>query len=536
MPKAWKILPKHSEDLIKQLLFNRKVKTEKEEEKFFNPELLDFEKDLGIPGISAAKKRIEKAIEGKELIFIFGDYDADGVCGSAVLYLGLTTLGAKVLPYIPHREKEGYGLSEEGLKVAKEKGASLIITVDNGIVAIKGARIAKKLGMDLIITDHHTPLEEKPEALSIILSQKMCGTAVAWCLIRQLVERGEAEDLLDLVAIATVCDLIPLLGINRCLVKMGLEKINQTKRAGLLALISEAGLERGKITAYQIGHILGPRLNASGRLETAMDSLRLLCTKDIEKARNLARLLCETNDKKKELTTQALLEIKEMIDKENQDTMAFKKILVFYSPNWKSGIIGLLAGRISDEYKTPTIAISCGETESKGSARSNNGLNIVETLRLCSDLLLDVGGHPGAAGFTIETKKIESFKKRLEEVAQKNKLAEDENLKIEAVVTSEKINKKLVSELDKFEPTGMDNPKPILASFGAKISGIRVVGNGQHLKCKIDGIEAIAFSFGFLSDRLKEGQLVDAAFLVELNRFNGSETLQLKILDLKPLY
>ncbi|MBI2018064.1 DHH family phosphoesterase, partial [Candidatus Daviesbacteria bacterium] len=252
-----------------KFLINRKIK---DKEKFFNPKISDFAKDLNIPGIEKAQKRILQAIKNNELIIAYGDYDVDGICGAAVLYLGLTKMGAKVLPYIPHREKEGYGLSSAGLDFAKSSGAELIISCDTGIVAFEQAEYAKKLKIDLIITDHHQPQGTKrPDAYAIVHSLALCGTAVAWTLFQD-------ENLLDLVALATVADMMPLMGANRALVKEGLKKLNLTQRVGLLALFNEAGIKLGEIGSYEIGHIIAPRLNAMGRLEHAMDSLRLLCT------------------------------------------------------------------------------------------------------------------------------------------------------------------------------------------------------------------------------------------------------------------
>lgn len=531
MPKVWKVSPHYSDDLVEQLLYNRGIKTKTEKDNFLNPKLEDYIKDLEISGIQKAKKRILQAIENKELIIVYGDYDADGVCGAAVLYLGLTSVGGKVLPYIPHREKEGYGLSEEGLKVAKEKGAGLIITVDNGIVATKEAKFAKSLGLDLIITDHHTPGDKRPEALAIIHSTEMSGAGVAWCLVRQLVDKSLSVELLDLVAVATICDMIPLLGLNRALVKIGLEKLNATKRVGLIALIREAGLQEGEITAYKVGHILGPRINAMGRLEHAMDSLRILCTKDPAKATKLAKTLSDTQNRKKELAIEAILQAKGMV---NQDiNVAQKKILVLHSGSWIPGIIGLVAGRICDEYHLPTIVISAADGYSKGSARSGDGLNIVETIRQCSDILIDVGGHPRAAGFTIETSKIEMFKERLEQLVESIEMDQDEKLAIEAVVKTEEISKQMVEKLAVFEPTGVGNPQPILASLSVTASDIKTVGQGQHLKFIVDGIEAIAFSFGERAVDLHDGQKIDLAYHLEINKFNGQEKLQFKIIDLK---
>lgn len=530
MSKTWKIVAEKvidsAEELEEQLLFNRGLKTEKQKELFFNPKLENYEKEFHLAGIAMAKKRILKAVENKELIIVYGDYDADGLCGAAVLYLGLTFLGAKVLPYIPHREKEGYGLSREGLDQAKAEGCKLVITVDNGIVALKQAKYAKKLGLDLIITDHHVLLEELPEAFSVVHSTKMCGTAVAWCLVKKMVSETLALELLDLVALASIADMVILKDVNRVLVKEGLKKLNKTKRAGLLALIEEAGLELGKIGTYEVGYILGPRLNAKGRLEHALDALRLLCTKDLEKAKKLAKMLSDTNNQKKQLVEEALVEARAMVKID-------KKVLVLFSKNWIPGIVGLVAGRISEEYNLPTIAISLGEIESKGSARSIKGVNIVETIRLCSELLIDVGGHPQAAGFTLETAKIEIFKEKLEKTIEKIDFAKDGSLEIEGELNPQKITKKMVEVIKHFEPFGIGNNKPVWASLKVPVYDLKTVGSGKHLKFRMGDLEAIAFSKGDWAEKIKKGQPVDLAYYLEINKFNGSENLQLKVLEIK---
>ncbi|MFH0937123.1 MAG: single-stranded-DNA-specific exonuclease RecJ [Candidatus Daviesbacteria bacterium] len=540
MAKVWQINNQKiiltSEELLEQLLLNRGLKTKNQREKFLNPKLEEFESDLNLAGITTAKKRILEAIKKQELIIIYGDYDADGLCGAAILYHGLTSLGGKVLPYIPHRDEEGYGLSSEGLKFAKEQGASLIVTVDNGIVALKQAKEAKKLGFDLIITDHHVPLDKKPECLAIVHATNLCGAAVAWCLIRKIIPEKRSEELLDLVALATICDLISLTGVNRSLVKLGLKKLNSTKRPGLLALIKQSSLQLGGIDAYQVGHILGPRLNAKGRLEHAMDGLRLLCTKDLNKAFNLARMLGEANDQRKQLVTEAVLKAREIIEVKG------KKIIIIDSEKWIPGIVGLVAGRLKEEYDLPAIVISRGEVFSKGSARSINGINIIETIRQFSGILVDVGGHPQAAGFTIETSKIEIFKEKLEKALEKVEILEDNNLEIEAILDPKKIAKNWVNKISDFEPFGVGNQKPILASFNTKITDIRTVGAEQHLKFRVidpelgrrtDGIEAIAFGFGSWKNLLQEGQLINLAYYLEIDKFNGDEKLQLKIIDIQ---
>ena len=520
----WKILPKKSEDLVEQLLINRGIKG-KEQEKFFNPKISDFEDNLQIPNIERANKRILKAIEKGELIIIYGDYDVDGICASAILYKGLTSLGAKVLPYIPHREREGYGLSRIGLEFAKSSKASVVISVDCGIVAFEQAKIAKELGLDLIITDHHQPQNRLPEAYATVHSTKMCGAAVAWCLIKEIIKKDLSWDFLQFVAMATVCDLIPLIGLGRSFVFEGLKILNKTTNLGLLALINESGIRPGNIGSFEIGYMIGPRLNAIGRLEHAIDALRLLCTKDLIKAKRLAKLLCETNTERQTLTTLAVEQAKAMVDVRS-------KIHILHSSEWSSGIIGLIAGKLTEEYFHPTIAISLGETVSKGSARSVDGINIVELLRIHSDILIDVGGHPGAAGFSILSEHIQIFKKRIEKHAIDLKDIE-KVLQIDAEITSTQLSKKLVQQLQKFEPFGFGNPRPIFATYNMQVSDVRTVGNGKHLKFRADGIDTIAFGMGRLSESLKNGQVISLAYTPELDTYNGVEKLQLKIKDIK---
>lgn len=540
MPKVWKIADTQSEDLVEQLLLNRGIKSKEDRERFFNPKLEYFEKDLNIPGIPAAQKRIEKAIENGEQIIVYGDYDVDGVCASAIIYKALSSLGAKILPYIPHREKEGYGLSKQGLDSCRDSGATLVITVDHGIVAFDQAKYAKEIGLDLIITDHHMKREDSiaslqndksggrnvPEADVVVHSTLICGTGVAWCLIRKMIKPNLANELLELVALATICDMMSLQGVNRSFVFWGLKQLNKTTNVGLIALLNECQISLGDIDAYCLGHALGPRLNAIGRLEHAIDALRLLCTKDASKARKLAALLTDANLKRQELTTLAVEQARAMVVKDSG-------IHIVHSEEWIPGIIGLIAGRITDEYKRPSIAISVGEVHSKGSARSIDGINIVETIRECSDLLVDVGGHKGAAGFTIETTKIEEFKLRLSQVLAEKVVVEDPTLEVEAVVDSKRLSKSLVKELEAFEPTGFGNPKPVLATLKMKASDTRSLSGGKHLKFKADDVDAIAFGMGDLEPLVRSAGYVDVAYNLEINHFNGRDILQLKVKDVR---
>lgn len=531
----WKILPQNSNDLLENLLASRGVKTKKAREGFLNPKLQNFESDFQIPGIEKAKKRVEKAIKEGELIIAYGDYDVDGVCGAAVLYLGLTKAGAKVLPYIPHREKEGYGLSKIGLEFARDNGATVVISVDCGIVSFEEAEYAKEIGLDLIITDHHQPHQDLPKAYCIVHSTKLCGTAVAWSFVKNLLSESETKELLDIVAIATVADMMPLLEVNRALVKKGLEKLNQTERVGLLALFNEARIKRGEITSYHIGHIIAPRLNATGRLEHAIDSLRLLCTRDPKKASLLASKVGEINIRRRQFTEEAVISAKLKVNGEE------KKIYVLSDATWAPGIIGLVASRICEDTKRPAIAISVGPEESKGSARSVTGINIVEIIRKCEDILVAVGGHPGAAGFTIKTSHIEVFQERLEKAFEDVVFESSEpTLVIDAQISSKQLNLSLAKKVSELEPFGLGNLKPVFATLNMRLSDVRTVGEGKHLKGNIlvdftaEGrkVPFIAFGMGGMKERL-EGAFCDLAYTLEIDRFDGTPKLQFNVKDIR---
>ncbi len=527
MSKVWRVRERQSGDLVEQLLHNRGIKGKKARDLFFNPKIDDFKKLTELKNISVAIKRIKKAIEQKELIVVYGDYDVDGITASCILFKGLTSLGGKVLPYIPHREKEGYGLSEVGLENARDIGASLVITVDNGIVALRQAEFAKKIGLDLIITDHHLPLATLPDALTIVHSTGMCGAGVAWCLIEKEITSALREELLQFVAIATIADMIPLTGLGRAFVVEGLRVLNKTKNPGLLALFREAKIEPGKIGSYEIGHVIGPRLNAIGRLEHAIDALRLLCTDNEKRARELAHLLQLTNIKRQDFTTVAVDEALISIKKNGE-----KKIHIVYSENWLPGVIGLIAARVCQETGRPAIAMSVGESMAKGSARSVEGVNIAEVIRECSDILADVGGHKGAAGFSLQKAQIPDFVSRMEKLMDGLPESVEEVLDIDAEVEKKKLSKSLVRELEQFGPFGFQNPQPLLVGRSFVISDIRTLSEGKHLKFRADGIDCIAFGMGQMSQLLQMGQLVDLAFYLEINKFNGSENLQLKVKDL----
>ncbi|MBI4089587.1 MAG: single-stranded-DNA-specific exonuclease RecJ [Candidatus Levybacteria bacterium] len=542
------------DDLIKVLLKNRGIKTKKEKEEFLNPTLENVTvKSVGIDtkNLKKAVDRIRIAIKNKEQIVVFGDYDVDGITGTAILWETLNSLGAKVSPYIPHRIEEGYGLSETGIKnlKLKIKNCSLIITVDNGIVANKAVDFTNKNGIDVIITDHHVSSKTKPKAYAIVHTTKLCGAGVAWLLSQQIrnPKAGIRNDHLELVGLATVADMVPLVSANRSLLTAGLLALRQTKRVGLLELLKEAGIEKEKIGVYEIGHIVAPRLNATGRMEYAMDSLRLLCTNDRSRAETLAGKLGRTNKERQLLTVETTHRAIESIKSKKE----LKKLLFVVHESYQQGVIGLVAGRLVEEFYRPAIVISRGEKFSKASARSVKGFNIVEFIRSASEFLVDVGGHPMAAGFTIETKKLSLFEKALHKSIG-NLLTEEileKKLRIDCEIPLSFIDKNLYKALQKLSPFGVGNPEPTFISRNIVVEDLRLVGaEGKHIKFRFriyDSllresfagqvgfmIEGIAFGMRERAKELRIGDKVDVVYVVNQNEWNGNTKLELKIKDI----
>lgn len=533
---TWKILSKKNKDIIKTLLKNRGLNTPKSQKEFLSPHPPKY---FPLPGLEKSLTRIKKAIKNKEKIIVYGDYDADGICSTAIIWETINSLGADVMPYIPKRLEEGYGLSKIGIdNLISDQKPNLIITVDQGITAHEPVNYCKQNGIDIIIIDHHIKPKKLPEAYSIIHTTDLCASGIAWFVANKLKKSNNISHL-DLAAIGTIADMVPLIGLNRSLVKFGLEEINNSKRIGLNEIIEEAALKKGEIVTYEVGYIIAPRLNAMGRLEHALDSLRLLCAKNKAKAKALALHLGQTNRLRQQLTLDTSKHAKESVKE-------VKKLLFVSHETYEQGVIGLVAGKLVEEFYRPSIVISRGEIYSKASARSVAGFNIIEAIRNFESILVNAGGHPMAAGFTVETKKLSILQKNLEEFAQK-KLADsllERQLKIDAEIDLKDITWELYEKIKQFEPFGIGNPEPIFASK-ATILNFRTVGNAnQHLKISfiikspilnLNSINAIAFNFGSLSSQLRPGQSADIAFSLSANHWNGTKSLELKIKDIKLL-
>jgi len=553
--KKWNILgkiegeKKRQDKIISILLKNREI-NKKQTEEFFKPRYPhDYTlKELGISQAEVKKAilRIKSAIKTKEKIIVYSDYDADGICGATILWETLNNLGANVLPYVPHREKEGYGLSETGIDniisdpfYTKDKVPTLIITVDHGIVANQEIEYAKKKNIDVIVIDHHEAGKKLPNSYATVHTTSLCGAGVAWFFSRKLDNKKGVQ--LDLAAIATVSDLVPLIKANRSIVKYGLVSLNKTERKGLLAIIEEARLIKGKIGTYEIGFIIGPRLNAMGRLVHGLDSLRLLCTTDATKARELAQILGVTNRERQQLTIDTTIHAKSLYKETVLLSDKNKKRIIFLAhESYNQGVIGLVAGRVVDEYYLPTIVISKGEEYSKASCRSINGFNIIEAIRKTSDILISCGGHPMAAGFTVKTKNLDILKKRLEEIVQKeiNEEILKRKLTIDCELELSDINLDLYNKLSDFSPFGIKNSEPIFVTKKVKIINFQTLGfEGKHLKLWISDDNNVSFStiffgMGKLAKEISNNCFVDVVYNLIINDWGGYKKLELKIRDI----
>ena len=530
-----------TQKILDILLKNRGLDTQKQIDDFLNPSLESVSiKSVGIDKkeIDKTIQRIKKAVDANEKIVIYGDYDVDGICATAILWETLYSFYKNVIPYIPHRIDEGYGLSEKGIeKIISENGKiGLIITVDNGIVAHDAITFANKNGIDVIVTDHHAASAKLPKALTIVHTTKLCGAGVAYLLGKEISSEfgfGENPNHLELAALATVADVMPLLNENRTLLKFGLESLRKTKRIGLLALFREIGIDKEKVGVYEIGHMIAPRLNAAGRMGHALDALRLICTTDRVRAALLARQLGETNKDRQLLTEEMRLHAEGVSDTISKS----EKIIFVHDVSYSQGVIGLIAGRLVERHYKPSFVLSVGEEFSKGSARSVKGFNIIEFIRSLEEYLVDAGGHPMAAGFTIETSKIELFKQALEKKG-KDILTEallTQTLEIDSELPFDFVNLNMFNDLQKLSPFGMGNPEPVFTTRGVEIIALKTVGKtSAHLKLLLqkDGKSFSAMWFGNGSHNLKTGQSVDVAYTIDMNEWRDKKEIVLKIKDL----
>lgn len=543
--KKWKVLSTNkniaSESAVIDELFRLRKISDKD--KFINPNV----SDLKIENTSISKKeiaktinRIEKAINNKERIIILGDYDVDGICASAILWETIYSKYKFVFPYIPDRFSEGYGISNKTIDnlLKKNPDTKLIITVDNGIVANKPIEYAKEKKIDVVVTDHHVAGKKLPDAYSIVHTTELCGAGVAYLLAKEIKNKilkikDYGEEHLGLAALATVADLVPLTSLNRIIVKLGLKELQNTRRLGLIELFKLAKINKKDLGVYEIGHIIGPRLNASGRIDHAIESLRLLCSNDKKYVENAAMLLENTNRVRQQMVADSFEHAKLSVAAGGD----MGKVVIMHHSTYSEGVVGLIASRLVEQYYRPSVAISVREKISKGSARSINGVNIVELLRSVSGILSEVGGHPMAAGFSIETERIEEFYLALNKEAKKipDKLFERE-LKVDMEIPLNLVSESLYKKIQKLSPFGMGNPEPAFLVKNVQVESFKRLGkDGAHLKVFFkkgkDIIEGIGFGMG--ESEVMAGDKIDAVFTIDINNWRDKKSLQLKLRDIK---
>ena len=531
--------------LLAQLLYNRGISEPSQVELFLSADKRLEADPFLLPDIHQAVSRTYQALFSGEQIAIYGDFDADGITATALLVQGLSALGGRAIPYIPHRYREGYGLQVAALEKLRKQGVSLVITVDTGITAIAEIQKAGKMGMDIIVTDHHLPLASLPPALAVVnhkrsdstcQSAELAGVGVAFKFLQALLKGSGHEELpnrlLDLVALGTITDMIPLTGDNRYWVKRGLELINNTERIGLQEMMRCAGLKPGNLDTESVSWILGPRLNAAGRLDDAATSYQLLLTQDRREAASLASNLEEKNAKRQRLTSELLERARESIIAAGTDL----PLLMTGDESYPTGVMGLVAGRLSEEFYRPVIMFKFGPETCRGSGRSISEFDLMAALKDCRDLLSNFGGHTKAAGFSVPTTNLTQLQKRLLTIAEAQLTGLDlrPHIDIDAEVPLSVFADNTFKEIQSLAPFGSGNPLPTFVSRRVEIVDQRQIGSqGEHLglKLKQGGIvwDAIGFRFG---NRAQEATTyLDIAYNLYIDRWNGGEKLRLKLLD-----
>ncbi|MFA9398262.1 MAG: single-stranded-DNA-specific exonuclease RecJ [Clostridiaceae bacterium] len=559
-------------DTVAKLLVNRGIYKVCDAQKFLNPKIDYLYKPDTMKDLCKSSKLLKENIDSGKKILIVGDYDVDGVISTYILYKCLRKLNANVSYHIPDRIKEGYGINESIIRNAKDEKIDLIITCDNGISAIEQIRLAKELGISVIVTDHHdVPFKEDndgnrkfiiPSADCVVNPKQLdcsypfknlCGAGVVYKLIENLfdlykINKSEVTDLLQYVAIATVCDVVDLVDENRIIVKQGLEQINNTNNIGLNALFEETGVQDKKISVYTLGFIVGPSINASGRLEQAFWALELLLSSDVNKAKKLAEKLNGLNKERQVLT-------KEGVDKANSiiqdNSMQEDKVLIVYLDDIHESIAGIIAGRIREKYNLPTIILTRANDGAKGSGRSIEEYNMFEELLKCKDLLGKFGGHPMAAGMSIPIENIDAFRERLNQVHSLTDEDVQVKVKIDLSLPFNKINYNLIDEISLLEPYGKGNPKPTFGVKKIKVIEAKILGKNKNvLKLKLsDGnlvVDGIYFGdiekfqeniknkygeseFSRLFNTGSNKVFLDLIYFPEINEYRGNKKVQLVI-------
>ncbi|MDM7926048.1 MAG: single-stranded-DNA-specific exonuclease RecJ [bacterium] len=538
--------------VVSKILINRGIHSREEARKFFKPAWEDLYDPFRIKDMDKAVDRLSRAVRSGERVLIYGDYDVDGITSVSLLYLFIRQIGGNVGFYIPDRLKEGYGLSAAGVRQAAAEGATLLVTVDCGITGVEEIRMARGLGLDVIVSDHHEQANALPEAAAILNPKRndctypfkeLAGVGVAFKFVQAMcrhlgLEDEAARQYIDLVALGSAADIVPLVDENRILVKLGMERMNRLERPGIRALAETSGILGKPIGTGQVVFILAPRINAVGRLGNAQRAVQLLISGSEEESRVVAQELEAENRNRKNLDDMTFQEAKGIIETEGR--LDSRRTLVLAKEGWHPGVIGIVASRIVEQYCRPTVMIALDGDTGKGSARSIASFDIHSALKQCEDLLASFGGHQHAAGLLIRKDCIEPFRERFERIAAEQIREDDltQRIQIDAEIALPDITDRFIRLLNGFAPFGPQNMRPVFLARNLNVVGSpRVVGR-NHLKFKVrqggDVHDAIGFDLGELIYRLSPGDSnLDMVFVVEENHWNDEVRTQLRVKDLR---
>ena len=532
--------------LLARILLNREIPEEKMES-FLHPKIEDLYDPFLFNDMNLAVERIIKAIDKQEKITIFGDYDVDGITSSTILVKFLKERNANVSCYLPNRLLEGYGLNNEAIDQIAEEGTNLLITVDCGISGFNEVEYAKEKGMDIIVTDHHECPEKIPDCIAVIDAKRpgstypfsgLAGCGVSFKLVQAICEKLDLDKeeylkYLEIVALGTIADIVPLVEENRIIVKYGLEKMKHTENYGLKALIVSSAIKNLDSSAISFG--LAPRINACGRMGKAELALKMLLTDDMKEAMDIANMLQDMNRERQEIERNIMQEAIEQIEKEK---LYNKKIIVVGKENWHHGVIGIVSSKITEMYYKPSILVCFDEEEGKGSGRSVDGFDLHTALTSCQNELIKFGGHEMAIGLTLKRENFEKFREAISKYAE-DKLPDESTptIKYDADISAKEVSKEIVNELKLLEPYGEANPAPIFAYRNVRVDSIRTLSNDKHLKLNVKDehriFSAIAFNMGILKNSIRMGDKADVLCAIEINSYNGLEMIQLNIKDFK---
>lgn len=532
--------------LLATILVNRGIMEEEQIEKFLKPKRSDFYNPYGMPDMNIAVERIMKAIENKEKTIIYGDYDVDGITSVTVLKSFLEERGLHVEVYIPNRLEEGYGLNKKAVEYIAEQKYSLMITVDCGISAVEEVEYANQLGIETIVTDHHEPGNELPNAIAVVDAKRkdnqyqcrnLAGVGVVFKLIQAIgikmgLEEKEYLKYLDIVCIGTISDIVPLTDENRVIVKLGLKLVEQTRNLGLKSILQASGYN--KIDSVTISFGIAPRINACGRMGHQEEALNLFLSKDINEVNELTQKLNEYNKTRQEIEKKIYKDATTQIEEQG---LANKNTIVLMGKSWHHGVIGIVASKITEMYFKPSILLCEEDDLGKGSGRSIPGFDLYEALTECKESINRFGGHAMAVGINVKKDKLEEFKEKLEQISKEKNIEEIVPiLKIDAQISLDEINKEMVNSLKKLEPFGEENKNPLFVFKNLKIDSIRALSEGKHLKLTLKDnkniVNAIGFNLGDLANEYRIGDKVDVVGNLEINSFNGVDNIQINIKDL----